>query len=49
MWGRQETRWTGIGKADLEPGAERKQGPKGRRGQPTVSTLDGGGHRRQLG
>lgn len=36
MWGRQETQWTGIAKAGLEPGAERKQGPKGRRGQPVV-------------
>lgn len=49
MWDRQETQCTGIAEAGLEPGPERKQGPKGRRDQPVVRRLDGGGHRRGLG
>lgn len=49
MWGRQEIQWAGIGKAGLEPGPERKQGPKGRRDLPVVKRLDGRGHRRGLG
>lgn len=49
VWGRQEIQWAGIGKAGLEPGPERKQGPKGWRDLPVVKRLDGRGHRRGLG